>query len=419
MEDDLTRKKFAREPDRFESLQYQRELDPNPKVKEKEMLKPRLFTPGPTPVPEETLLELAKPVTYHRTAEQKQILGEVLEDLKYVYQTKNTVIVLASSGTGGMEAAVSNTLAAGDKAILLTAGRWGERWRSILKAFGIEPVLVEAPYGKAIPPADLEAALAKHPDTVAVFGTLSETSTGVGHDVAAFGKIVAKTQALLIIDGISGLGAVECRTDDWNIDICVAGSQKALMMPPGLAYLAVSDKAWKRIESGAGSKSFYFDLKRYKAKIPENDTPFTPANTLIKAQRLSLKRIRAEGIENLWARHALMAAAARAAVKAMNLENFAERPNNAMTVIKVPAGIDGNALLSKLEKQHGYKLANGQDSWKGKIWRLSHMGYCDRFDVIGALSALELVLAEMGHKFEVGAGVAAAQRVLVEGVRKG
>lgn len=383
------------------------------------MIKPRLFTPGPTPVPEETLLELAKPVTYHRTPEQRQILGDVMEDLKYVFRTKNPVLVLTCSGTGGMEAAVSNVLAPGDKAILLSAGRWGERWRGILKAFGVNVIMVEAPYGKAIPPADLEKALQQHPDAVAVFATLSETSTGVGHDVEGYGKVVAKTPTLLIVDGISGLGAMECHVDDWQIDIMVSGSQKALMMPPGLAYVSVSDEAWKRIEGNTSSKAFYLDLKRYKAKVPENDTPFTPANTLIKAQRLSLKRIRAEGIENLWARHAKLGAAARAAIKALNLTNFAERPNNAMTVITVPVGIDGNLFLSKLEKQYGYKLANGQDTLKGKIWRLSHMGYCDAFDVIGAISALELVLSEMGHKFEVGAGVAAAQRVLAEGVKKG
>ncbi|MSR54614.1 MAG: alanine--glyoxylate aminotransferase family protein [Gemmataceae bacterium] len=376
------------------------------------MLKTRLFTPGPTPVPEETLLELAKPVTYHRTAEQKQILGEVIADLKYVFQTANDVIVLTSSGTGGMEAAVSNVLSPGKKAILLTAGRWGERWRGIMKGFGIEVVNVEVAYGKAIPPAMLEEALANNPDTVAVFATLSETSTGVGHDVEAFGKIVAKTSALLVVDGISGLGAMECRTDDWKIDICVSGSQKALMLPPGLAYVSVSAKAWQVIEANTAAKNFYFDLKRYRAKLPENDTPFTPANTLIRAQRVSLKRIRAEGIENLWARHARMGAAARAAIAALGLTNFAERPNNAMTVITVPASIDGNELLKNLEKKYGYKLANGQDSMKGKIWRLSHMGYCDMFDVIGALSALELALLDAGYKFQPGAGVAAAQRVL-------
>jgi aspartate aminotransferase-like enzyme len=376
------------------------------------MLKPRLFTPGPTPVPEETLLELAKPVTYHRTPEQKQILSEVLEDLKYVYQTKNDVIVLTSSGTGGMEAAVSNVLSLGKKAILLTAGRWGERWRGIMKGFGIEVVSVEMPYGRAIPPAQLEDALAKHPDAVAVFTTLSETATGVGHDVEAFGKIVAKTPALLVVDGISGLGAMECRTDDWHIDICVSGSQKALMLPPGLAYVSVSPKAWRVIEGNTAAKNFYFDLKRYRAKLPENDTPFTPANTLIKAQRISLKKIRAEGIEGLWARHARMGSAARAAIRAIGLENFAERPNNALTVITVPAGIDGTELLKNLEKKYGYKLANGQDTLKGKIWRLSHMGYCDAFDVMGALSALELALLDTGFKLEPGAGVAAAQRAL-------
>lgn len=375
-------------------------------------MKPRLFTPGPTPVPEEALLELAKPVTYHRSKEQQQVFAEVIEDLKYVFQTQSTVMVITSSGTGGMEAAVSSTLAPGQKAILCTAGRWGERWKGILKAFGINTVLVEAPYGKAIPPAQLEEALAKNPDAVAVFATLSETSTGVGHDVEAFGKIVAKTPALLVLDGISGLGAMECRVDDWKIDICVTGSQKAFMLPPGLAYVSVSEKAWKVIEGNTAGKSFYFDLKRYKAKLPENDTPFTPANTLIKAQRVSLKKMRAEGIENLWARHARMAEAAREGARAMGLQLFAERPNNALTVITVPDGVDGNEVLKTLEKKYGYKLANGQDNLKGKIWRLSHMGWCDGFEILGALSALELALLDHGFKLEPGAGVAAAQRVL-------
>jgi len=303
-------------------------------------------------------------------------------------------------------------LSPGKKAILLTAGRWGERWRGICKAFGVNLAIVEMPYGKAVPPAMLQDALAKHPDAVAVFATLSETATGVGHDVEAYGKIVVKTPAVLVVDGISGLGAMECHTDDWHIDVCVAGSQKALMMPPGLAYVSVSPKAWQTIDANKEAKSFYFDLKRYGAKLGEHDTPFTPANTLIKAQRVSLQRIRAEGIENLWARHARMGAAARAAVDAMGLENFAERPNNALTVVTVPAGIEGTELLKNLEKKYGYKLANGQDTLKGKIWRLSHMGYCDVFDVIGALSALELALLDAGFKLKPGAGVAAAQRAL-------
>ncbi len=372
-------------------------------------MKPRLFTPGPTPVPEETLLELAKPVTYHRSPEAKAILAEVAEDLKYVFRTAQPVFTITSSGTGGMEAAASNTLAVGEKAILCTAGRWGERWRGILKAFGANIVTVEAPYGKPVTSDMLAQALAANPDTKAVFATLSETSTGVGHDVEAFGKLVAKTDALLVIDGISGLGAMECHVDAWNIDVCVTGSQKALMLPPGLAFVSVSEKAWKKIDA-TPVRSFYFDLRRYKKSLAESDTPFTPANTMIRAQRASLKRIRSEGIENLWARHAKIAAACRAGVKAMGLEVFAERPNSALTVITVPAGIDGSATLKKLEKQYGFKLADGQDTLKGKIWRLSHMGYTDSFDVLGALAAIELVLLESGFKLEPGAGLAAFQK---------
>jgi aspartate aminotransferase-like enzyme len=372
-------------------------------------MKPRLFTPGPTPVPEETLLELAKPVGYHRSPEAKAILAEVTEDLKYVFQTAEPVMTLTSSGTGGMEAAVVNTLAPGEKAILLTAGRWGERWRGLLKAYGANIVAVEVPYGKAVTPDMLEKALAQNPDAKAVLATLSETSTGVGHDLAAFGRLVAKTDALLLLDGISGLGAMECRVDAWNIDVCVTGSQKALMLPPGLAFVSVSEKAWRKIDA-TPVRSFYFDLRRYRKSIAESDTPFTPANTLIKAQRASLKRIRAEGIEALWARHTKIAAACRAGVKAMGLEVFAERPNNALTVITVPPGVDGSGTLKKLEKQYGYKLADGQDTLKGKIWRLSHMGYTDGFDVLGALAAIELVLLEGGYKLEPGAGVAAFQR---------
>lgn len=372
-------------------------------------MKTRLFTPGPTPVPEETLLELAKPVGYHRSSEAKAILAEVSEDLKYVFQTANPVVTLTSSGTGGMEAAVTSCLAAGEKVILLSAGRWGERWKGVLKAHQATIVLVEVPYGKAITPEMLATALAANPDAKAVFATLSETSTGVGHDIEAFGKLTANSPALLIVDGISGLGAMECRTDAWGVDVMVSGSQKALMLPPGLAFVSVSPKAKAKIDA-TPPRGFYFDLRRALTKIAEQDTPFTPANTLIKAQRVSLKRIRAEGIENLWARHAKVAAACRAGVQAMGLQVFAERPNNALTVITVPPGIDGSATLKAMEKKHGFKLADGQDNMKGQIWRLSHMGYVDAFDVLGALAALELTLADAGFAVTPGAGVAAFQK---------
>lgn len=374
-------------------------------------MKFRLLTPGPTPVPEETLLELAKPMIFHRTAEFRALLGEVLADLKQVYVTKNTVIPLTSSGSGALEAALVNSVPAGKKAIVCIAGKFGERWRNIAKAYGIEAIQITVPWGKAVTPEMVEAALKDHPDAVAVCTTLSETSTGIGHDIEAFGKIVARTPALLLVDGVSGLGAMECRTDAWNIDICCTGSQKALMMPPGLAFVAVSDKAWKVIESHA-PRSFYFDLKKARKSVETNDTPFTPAHTLIRAMKVSLKKILAEGIENVWKRQSRYAEAVRGAFTALGLEIFPERPNTALTVVKSP--VDSSQLLSKLEKQYGLKLANGQDDLKGKIFRVTHMGYIDQFDLLAAVSGVEYVLAEMGAKIEIGKGVAAFQKALAK-----
>jgi len=380
-------------------------------------MKQRLLTPGPSPVPEETLLELAKPVFYHRSAQFRQILGEVVEDLKYVYCTRNTIAVLTASGSGGMEAAVANCIAPGSKAVVAVAGKFGERWRSIAKAFGVEVVSVAVPYGQAVQPEQIEQALKEHPDAAAVCATLSETSTGIRHDIRAFGEIVSRTGALFLVDGISGLGVAECRVDDWHVDICVTGSQKALMLPPGLAFLSISDRAWQRIDQNSPSRVFYFDLRKYRDSLKTNDTPFTPAHTLVKALRVSLKQLRAEGIENVWARHARMAAACRAGVQALGLELFAAQPIDGLTVVKTPEGIDGVALVSKLEKQYGVRIAGGQDPLKGKIFRIAHMGYIDQFDVLTALSALEMVLLEMGYSLEPGSSVAAAQQVLAQQVR--
>lgn len=377
-------------------------------------MKQRLLTPGPTPVPEETLLELAKPVIFHRSAEFRAILGEVTQDLQKVFVTKNPVLTLTSSGSGALEAALTNSVPAGSKAICLIAGKFGERWKNIAKAFGIESINLTVPYGQAVQPDQLQNALKEHPDAVAVCSTLSETSTGIGHDIAAFGRIVASTPSILLVDAVSGLGAMECRTDEWNIDICCTGSQKALMMPPGLAFLAVSDKAWKVIEKNPNARSFYFDLKKARKSLEANDTPYTPAHTLIRAMRVSLKKILAEGMEALWARQTRYAQAARAAFQAMNLEIFPSQPNIALTVAKAPNGIDSTEVLSKLEKKYGLKLANGQDNLKGKILRLSHMGYVDQFDILAAIAGLELVLAELGHKVEPGAGLTAAQRVFAQ-----
>jgi len=382
-------------------------------------MKQRLLTPGPTPVPEETLLELAKPMIYHRTAEFRAMLKEVLEDLQYVFRTKNLIVPLTASGTGGLEAALVNSVPPGSKVICLIAGRFGERWRSVAKAFGIETVAVQVPYGQVVTPPMVAKALADHPDAVAVCSTLSETSTGAGHDIEAFGKLVAKTPTFLLVDAISGLVAMECRTDEWNIDICLTGSQKALMMPPGLAFLSVSDKAWQAIDKNPSPRTFYFDLKKARKELAAGDTPYTPAHTLIRALRVSLKRIKAEGIENIWATQARNAAASRAGFQALGLKVFPVRPNNALTVGEMPPGIDSTALLTRLEKQYGLKLANGQDTLKGKVIRLAHMGYIDQFDILTALSGLELALADMGHPVTPGTGITAAQRVWAEQIKNG
>lgn len=377
-------------------------------------MKPRLLCPGPTPVPEETLLELARPVTFHRSAQFRSVLAAVVADLQLVFCTKNPICVLTSSGTGGMEAALTNVIRPGTKVLCCISGRWGERWKNIAKAFGAVVVEVTCPYGEAITPDQLAQALKDHPDTAVVTATLSETSTGVRNDIKGLGAVVKETAAVFIVDAISGLGVMECRTDDWSIDFCVTGSQKALMLPAGLAFVSVSDKGWKRVDETLATgpaASFYFDLRKYRENLKANDTPFTPANTLIKALSLSLARIKAEGMEKVWQRHERMAAAARAAAVGLNLKLFARvNPTSGLTVYEIPAGIDGSAILSRLEKEHGIRIAGGQDTMKGKIIRLAHMGYIDFFEVLAAVSALEMVLADLGHKLESGAGVSLAQR---------
>jgi aspartate aminotransferase-like enzyme len=232
--------------------------------------------------------------------------------------------------------------------------------------------------------------------------------------VRSYGRIVAKSPALLFVDAISGLAAMECRTDEWNIDICVTGSQKALMLPPGLAFVSVSEKSWQRIERNPAPRAFYFDLKKARAKLDLPDTPYTSAHTLIQAARVSLKKMRADGIENIWARQATNAQAARAAFVAMGLQLYAESPADGLTVVKVPDGLDGVDLVGRLEKQYGLKIAGGQDNLKGKIFRVGHMGHIDQFDVLAAISGVELVLRQMGYSVDPGVGIAAAQRVFAQ-----
>jgi len=376
------------------------------------MRKPRLMTPGPAPVPEDVLLELARPVIHHRSAEAKQVITEVAADLKEVFQTKNDVLILTASGTGAMEAAVVNTVPPGGKALVLNAGHFAARWAGICKAYGINAVSVDTEWGQPVDPARVENALKENPDTVCVLGTLSETSTGTGHPVEAIGKVVAKTDAVFAVDGISGVGAMECRTDAWGIDILCVGSQKALMLPPGLAFVSVSPKGWAKIDA-FDSHSFYFNLKSARAKMKEFDTPFTPAHTLILALRAALKRIKAEGIENVWHRHKVMSEACQAGVKALGLELFSARPAEGLTAFRVPEGLKDGDIRNKLAERFGITAVGGQAKLKGQIVRIGHMGYTDELDVVSGLAALEMVLSDLGRDVVPGVAVTAAQQVLL------
>lgn len=377
------------------------------------MPRKRLLTPGPTMVPEEALQALGKQVGHHRTPEARQQLQLALEGLKEVFQTKNDVILFTSSGSGAMEAAVTNTIPRGGKAIVLEGGRFSQRWSEICVAYGIEVVKHETPWGEGINPDEVASLLEKHPDAVAVFSTLVETSTGVAHDVQAIGQVIAPTKALFIVDGISGAACQECRVDEWGVDLFVVGSQKALMLPPGLAFVSVSEKAWKQIAT-VKPQAFYFNLTQCRKKLADPDTPFTPAHTLIAALVETLKLIRAEGMEKVWARAKLLGRACRAGIEAMGLEVFSQRPSDAVTAVKIPAGLDEKAFMSKMEKKYGCKMAGGQAQLKGKIFRVAHMGIVDELDIIGVLFAIEISLHELGRPVELGSAVRAATQVFAE-----
>ncbi len=375
-------------------------------------MKKYLLTPGPTPVPAEAALKEALPIIHHRTSAFGKIFEEVSDGLKYVFQTKNDVLIFASSGTGAMEGSIVNLLSPGDKIIVSDTGKFGERWWKIAKAYGIEYVLIKEKDGY---PADIEKikkSLKDNSGVKAVYTTLTETSTGVVNDIKAIGEVVANSKAVLIVDGISGLGAQEMRSDDWKIDIVVTGSQKGLMIPPGLAFASVSEKAWKLAEIAKLPK-FYFDWKTARKSIADKETPYTPAISLIVALSESLKIIRDEGMENIWKRHQLLADATRAGVKAIGLELFSKTPCNAVTAVSVPEGLTGSAIYKKMRDDFGVNIAAGQGELKDKIFRIAHLGYMEKFDIIIALSALEMTLQQLGYKLELGKAVSAAEKTFL------
>lgn len=378
------------------------------------MQKKYLLAPGPTPVPPEVLAAMAQPIIHHRTPEYREIFAEVNEGLKYVFQTKNDVLTFAASGTGAMEAAVANLLSPGDKALVVEGGKFGERFREIGEAYGVEVVPIKVEWGKAVELVLMRQKLKEEREIKAVFTTLCETSTGVVNDIKAMGEIVSGEEAVLVVDAISGLGAMELQSDDWNVDVVVAGSQKGLMIPPGLAFASVSEKAWKLAKESKLPK-YYFSFLKAKESLDKTDHPFTPAISLVIALREALRKIREEGLENVLYRHARLARATRAAVTALGLKLFAtEAPSNAVTAVKVPEGIDGVALVKNMREKYGVTIAGGQSQLKGKIFRIAHLGYTDTFDLSVAISALEMALSELGYKVELGAGVKAAEEVLLK-----
>ncbi|MDO4576242.1 MAG: alanine--glyoxylate aminotransferase family protein [Planctomycetia bacterium] len=374
----------------------------------------RLMTPGPTPVPEAARLMLARDLRHHRTTEFREIFRQTMEGLKKVFCTKNEIALLCGSGTSAMEACVVNAVPRGGKALVLYSGKFAERWAKLCERFGIFPILYEVPWGRAFDPAVVRDYLERNPDIQAVYATLSETSTGVGHDIAGIGRVVAETDALFVVDGISGVGGMECRTDDWQIDLLAVGSQKALMTPPGLAFVAVSDKAWKKRDAmTVPPPAFYLDLQAYRKSAQTNDTPYTPPRSLVAALLESLNLLNEIGIEEVWRQTSRLARAVRAAVTAMGLTLFAERPCDVLTLIQMPESIDVKRLLSDLETRFGVKIAGAQGDLKGKAIRIAHMGMIDELDLIGCVAALEQLLIEQGWELTPGAGLTAMQRELL------
>ena len=378
------------------------------------MKKNYLLTPGPTPLPPQVAEALSRPIIHHRTPQFQAILKEATEGLKYVCQTKNDVFIFASSGTGAMEAAVVNLLSPTDTAITVQGGKFGERWTELCQAYGINCDIVDVEWGRAVKPQEIEKRLKTNPKIKAVFTTLCETSTGVVNDIEAIGKIVKDTKAVLVVDAISGLGAIPLLTDAWFVDVVVSGSQKGLMLPPGIAFISVSSKAFDKINNSKCSR-YYFDLKQAKKALDRVDTPFTPAISLIIALNESLGMIRQDGLENIFTRHKKMAEATRAAMKTLGLELFApDASSDVVTAVKVPAGIEGEKLVKTMRDNYGVTIAGGQAELKGKVFRIAHMGYIGESDIILAIACLEKVLSHMGYKFNLGVGVKAAEEVFLK-----
>ncbi len=379
------------------------------------MKKTYLLAPGPTPVPETVSLAMAAPMVHHRTPQFSKIFGEAAEDAKYLFQTQNDVLILAATGTGGMEGCITNLFSPGDKLLVVNAGKFGERWGKLCEAYGMTPVWLNVEWGQAVDPKEVQAVLDQEPDIRGVLVQASETSTAVAHPIEALSKITRqRDNLLLVVDGITGVGVFPLPMDEWGIDAMVTGSQKALQLPPGLTLVALSDKAWKFADQST-CPHFYFDYKKERKTLQNKTSAYTPAVSLVIGLQAVLKSVKEEGLENVHQRHNRLARATRAGAQALGLGLIApQAPADSLTGVFVPEGIDGAKLVKSLRDDFGVTLAGGQDQWKGKIIRIAHLGYVDTFDTVVAMAALEMALKKFGHPVELGKGVAAAQEILME-----
>ncbi len=380
--------------------------------------KQRLLTPGPTPLLPRALHAMMASDIHHRTQDFIRLYPQVLADLKEVYGTQGDVLITVSSGTGALEAAVSNFFSAGNKVVVLSAGKFGERWVDLSKAFGLKAVVLTAEYGDTVSPARVEQALKENPDAKGVFFQASETSTGAAHDVEAIGKLCQAHGALCIVDAITGLGTMPLDIDNWGLDLVIGGSQKAFMIPPGLAFISVSAKAWAQ-NSTATLPRLYFDLKKEKKMADKGESAWTPNVSLILALAESLKYIKELGMANLIANAQMLALATRTAATTLGLELFAPgSPSSSVTAIKAPAGMDSSDIVKGFRNNFGAIIANGQGTMKGQIFRIAHLGYFDFADMFSLIAELELILYSKGVPVEFGKGVAAVQKIYAEAAFK-
>lgn len=375
-----------------------------------------LLIPGPTQVPPRVVEAMSRPIIGHRSAEFQTIVERVTGKLKKIFQTKNDVFILGSSGTGALEAAVANVVNPGDRVLALSCGKFGERFRDLAKIYGGEVDFVDFGWGYDIDLNVVQKKLEENPNIKVVLATQNETSTGVQNDIEGLGKLVAQYEAILVVDAVSGLAAIDLQTDAWHVDIVVSGSQKALMLPPGLAFISVSGKAWQKVQEN-NSPKYYFDLLKAKKSITKWNTTYTTPVSMIYGLDTALDMILEEGLDNVFARHKMLAKATRAAIQGLGLELLApdDCASMAVTAVQSPMVVDVDTLRKVLLRDYGVTFAGGQDAMKGKIFRIAHMGFADKMDVIIAIAALEMALGKVGYKAELGAGVREAQMIFIGG----